>query len=130
MLNISQEMNALKAMVTDLVRGQNFAKAPHVPQDLFDYYQQLIENQVADELALDVVTTLQKNLRPEHLSQPNFVAEQFTGRPGKYVSLPDTIRSFREILDGKHDDLPEQAFYSVGTIDQAVAKAERMRAEG
>jgi F-type H+-transporting ATPase subunit beta len=56
------------------------------------------------------------------LSQPNFVAEQFTGTPGEYVKLEDTIKGFREILDGKHDDLPEQAFYMVGTIEQAVAK--------
>jgi len=57
------------------------------------------------------------------LSQPNFVAEQFTGTPGEYVKLEDTITGFSEILDGKHDDLPEQAFYMVGTIEQAVKKA-------
>jgi F-type H+/Na+-transporting ATPase subunit beta len=56
------------------------------------------------------------------LSQPNFVAEQFTGQPGEYVKLEDTIRGFQEILDGKHDELPEQAFYMVGTIEQAVEK--------
>jgi hypothetical protein len=52
-----------------------------------------------------------------------FVAEAFTGQEGKYVKLEDTIRGFQEILEGKHDDLPEQAFYMVGTIDEAVAKA-------
>jgi len=57
------------------------------------------------------------------LSQPNFVAEQFTGTPGEYVSLEETIKGFIEILEGKHDELPEQAFYMVGTIEQAVAKA-------
>ncbi|OQY09577.1 MAG: F0F1 ATP synthase subunit beta [Fusobacteriia bacterium 4572_132] len=57
------------------------------------------------------------------LSQPFFVAEQFTGMSGKYVPLKETIRGFKEILDGKHDDLPEQAFLFVGTIDEAVAKA-------
>ena len=57
------------------------------------------------------------------LSQPFFVAEVFTGRPGKYVTLEDTIRSFREILDGKHDELPEQAFYLVGAIDEACSTA-------
>jgi F-type H+/Na+-transporting ATPase subunit beta len=56
------------------------------------------------------------------LSQPNFVAEQFTGTPGEYVRLEDTIKGFQEILEGKHDELPEQAFYMVGTIEQAVAK--------
>jgi F-type H+-transporting ATPase subunit beta len=62
------------------------------------------------------------------LSQPNFVAEQFTGIPGKYVPLQETIRSFKELVEGKHDDLPEQAFYMVGGIDEAVEKAEQMKA--
>jgi F-type H+-transporting ATPase subunit beta len=57
------------------------------------------------------------------LSQPMFVAEAFTGRSGVYVSIEETVRGFREILEGKYDDLPEQAFYMVGTIDQAVEKA-------
>jgi F-type H+-transporting ATPase subunit beta len=56
-------------------------------------------------------------------SQPFHVAEQFTGLEGKYVKLEDTIRGFREIVDGKHDDLPEQAFYMVGTIEEVVEKA-------
>ena len=60
------------------------------------------------------------------LSQPFFVAEQFTGTPGKYVSLPDTIRGFKEILEGKYDDLPEQAFYMVGKIEEVVEKAKRL----
>jgi F-type H+-transporting ATPase subunit beta len=54
------------------------------------------------------------------------VAEQFTGTPGEYVRLEDTIRGFREVLEGKHDDLPEQAFYMVGTIEDAIAKAKRL----
>ena len=62
------------------------------------------------------------------LSQPFFVAEQFTGLEGKYVPIADTIRGFKEIVDGKHDDLPEQAFYMVGTIEEAVEKAEKMKA--
>ncbi|MBJ95224.1 MAG: F0F1 ATP synthase subunit beta [Rickettsiales bacterium] len=63
------------------------------------------------------------------LSQPFFVAEQFTGSPGKYVALEDTVRGFKEILDGKHDKLPEQAFYMVGTIEEAVEKGEQLLAE-
>ncbi|MDH7482250.1 MAG: F0F1 ATP synthase subunit beta [Armatimonadota bacterium] len=62
------------------------------------------------------------------LSQPNFVAEQFTGQPGRYVPLSETIRGFKEIIEGKHDDLPEQAFYMVGGIDEAVEKAEQIKA--
>jgi F-type H+-transporting ATPase subunit beta len=61
------------------------------------------------------------------LSQPFFVAAQFTGLEGKYVQLADTIRGFREIVEGKHDDLPEQAFYMVGTIEEAREKAERLQ---
>ena len=60
------------------------------------------------------------------LSQPNFVAEQFTGTPGEYVKLEDTIKGFQEILDGKHDELPEQAFYMVGTIEKAVEKGRKL----
>src|SRR6185437_888229 len=63
------------------------------------------------------------------LSQPNFVAEQFTGTPGEYVKLEDTISGFTEILDGKHDELPEQAFYMVGGIDQAVARGKQLGGE-
>ena len=62
------------------------------------------------------------------LSQPMFVAAQFTGLEGKYVKVADTVRSFKEIVEGKYDDVPEQAFYMVGTIDDALAKAEKMKA--
>ena len=61
------------------------------------------------------------------LSQPFFVAEQFTGMEGKYVPLKETIRGFKEILEGKHDDLPEGAFLFAGTIDEVVEKAKRSR---
>jgi F-type H+-transporting ATPase subunit beta len=64
------------------------------------------------------------------LSQPMFVAEQFTGTPGQYVPISETVRGFKEILEGKHDALPEQAFYMVGNIDMAVEKGEKMAAEG
>jgi F-type H+-transporting ATPase subunit beta len=62
------------------------------------------------------------------LSQPFHVAETFTGTPGVYVKLSDTIRGFKELAAGQHDDLPEQAFYMVGTIEEARAKAQRMAA--
>jgi F-type H+-transporting ATPase subunit beta len=57
-----------------------------------------------------------------------FVAAQFTGLEGKYVKIEDTVRSFKEIVEGKYDDIPEQAFYMVGTIDEALKKAEKMKA--
>jgi F-type H+/Na+-transporting ATPase subunit beta len=60
------------------------------------------------------------------LSQPFFVAEQFTGTPGAYVTIKETVRGFKEIVDGKHDDLPEQAFYMVGTIEEAREKAAKL----
>jgi F-type H+-transporting ATPase subunit beta len=63
------------------------------------------------------------------LSQPFHVAEVFTGSPGKLVSLEETIRGFREITEGKYDHLPESAFYMVGGIDEAIAKAKKMAAE-
>jgi len=80
-----------------------------------------------DELSEDdklAVTRARKIQR--FLSQPFHVAEAFTGTPGKYVKLKDTVRSFREIIDGKYDDLPEQAFYMVGPIEDVVAKAEKL----
>ena len=77
-----------------------------------------------DELSEDDKLVVARARKVERfLSQPFFVAEVFTNRPGKYVPLKETIRGFAEILDGKHDDLPEQAFYMVGTIDEAVEAA-------
>src|SRR5438270_6877239 len=77
-----------------------------------------------DELSEDDKLLVSRARKIERfLSQPFFVAEVFTNRPGKYVPLKETIRGFGEILDGKHDDLPEQAFYMVGTIDEAVEAA-------
>jgi F-type H+-transporting ATPase subunit beta len=63
------------------------------------------------------------------LSQSFHVAEQFTGNPGTYVPVRETVRGFKEILDGKHDDLPEEAFRFVGTIDEAVEKAKKLLSE-
>ncbi len=83
-----------------------------------------------DELSEDDKLIVSRARKIERFfSQPMFVAEQFTGTPGCYVSMKDTVRSFREILDGKHDDLPEQAFYMVGTIEDAVEKANRLAQE-
>ena len=92
-------------------------------QDLRDIIAILGMEELSDDDKL-VVTRARKIQR--FLSQPFFVAEQFTGTPGKFVKLEDTIRSFKEILDGKHDDLPEQAFYMVGSIDEAIEKAREM----
>ena len=83
-----------------------------------------------EELSDDDRQTVQRARRIENfLSQPMFVAEQFTGRAGRFVERADTVRGFREILEGKYDHLPEQAFYMVGSIEEAVEAAERMSAE-
>ena len=80
-----------------------------------------------DELSEDDKKTVARARRLERfLSQPFHVAEVFTGTPGVYVPLEDSVRGFKEILDGKHDELPEQAFYMVGTIEDAVEKANRL----
>ena len=84
-----------------------------------------------DELSEDDRLVVARARKIERfLSQPFFVAEVFTGAPGKYVSLDDTIDGFKQILSGALDDLPEQAFYLVGDINEAKAKAEKMKAEG
>jgi F-type H+/Na+-transporting ATPase subunit beta len=94
-------------------------------KDLQDIIAILGIDELTDEDKL-IVSRARKIQR--FLSQPNFVAEQFTGTPGEYVKLEDTITGFQEILDGKHDDLPEQAFYMVGTIEKAVEKGEQVAA--
>jgi len=82
-----------------------------------------------DELSDEDKVIVQRARKIERfLSQPFHVAEQFTGTSGKYVRLDDTIRSFQEVLDGKHDELPEQAFYLVGGIDDVLARAEELKA--
>jgi len=79
----------------------------------------------ADRIAVNRARRLQR-----FLTQPFFVSEPFTGLPGRYVPLEETLRGFREIVEGRHDDLPEQAFYMVGTIDEAADKARQMDEEG
>jgi F-type H+-transporting ATPase subunit beta len=76
-----------------------------------------------DKLVVARARKLQK-----FLSQPFHVAEQFTGIPGRYVKIKDTIQGFKEIVDGKHDEIPEQAFYMMGTIDEVLETAAKMRA--
>jgi F-type H+-transporting ATPase subunit beta len=94
-------------------------------KDLQDIIAILGIDELTDE---DKLTVSRARKIQRFLSQPNFVAEQFTGTPGEYVKLEDTIKGFSEILEGKHDDLPEQAFYMVGPIEKAVEKAEQVAA--
>ena len=82
-----------------------------------------------DELSEEDKLTVGRARRVQRfLSQPFFVAQQFTGLEGKYVKLADTIRGFKEILEGKHDSVPEQAFYMVGTIEEVLEKSEKLKA--
>jgi F-type H+-transporting ATPase subunit beta len=82
-----------------------------------------------DELSEDDKLTVARARKiQKFLSQPFFVAQQFTGLEGKYVKIADTIKGFKEIVEGKHDDVPEQAFYMVGTIEEALEKARSMAA--
>jgi F-type H+-transporting ATPase subunit beta len=94
-------------------------------KDLQDIIAILGIDELADE---DKVTVARARKLQRFLSQPFFVASQFTGREGKYVPIAETIRGFREIIEGKHDALPEQAFYMVGTIDEVVEAARKMAA--
>jgi F-type H+-transporting ATPase subunit beta len=96
-------------------------------RDLQDIIAILGVEELSDE---DKQTVARARKLELFMSQPFFTAETFTGTPGQYVSRQDTVRSFKEILDGKVDDLPEQAFFMVGDIDQARAKATDMMAQG
>jgi F-type H+/Na+-transporting ATPase subunit beta len=93
-------------------------------KDLQDIIAILGIDELSDE---DKVVVARARKIQRFLSQPFFVAQQFTGLEGKYVKLADTIRSFKELVEGKHDNLPEQAFYMVGTIEEALEKAERLK---
>jgi F-type H+-transporting ATPase subunit beta len=93
-------------------------------RDLQDIIAILGMEELSDE---DKVVVGRARKIQRFLSQPFFVAEQFTGSPGRYVRIADTVKSFREIVEGKHDDLPEQAFYMVGDIGEAVEKAKKLR---
>ncbi len=92
-------------------------------KDLQDIIAILGMEELSEE---DKLTVARARKIQRFLSQPFHVAEQFTGRPGAYVKIEDTIRGFKEIIEGKHDDLPEQAFYMVGGVEEAVEKAKKM----
>ena len=110
--------------------GERHYKVARRVQSILQAYrdlQDIIAILGMDELTEDQKQVVQRARRIQRfLSQPFFVAEAFTGSPGKYVKLEDTIRGFEEIADGKYDTLPEQAFYMVGTIEEAVEKAKTL----
>ncbi|NPV76824.1 MAG: F0F1 ATP synthase subunit beta [Anaerolineae bacterium] len=113
-----------------IVGEEHYRVAREVQQVLQRYkdLQDIIAILGVDELSEDDKVIVSRARKIERFfSQPMFVAEQFTGRPGRYVPLRETVRGFREILEGKHDDLPEQAFYMVGSIDDALEAAKQLR---
>ena len=112
-----------------IVGDEHYNTAEEVKETLQRYkeLQDIIAILGIDELSEEDRLTVARARKVERfLSQPFFVAEIFTGSPGKYVSLEDTIKGFNMILTGKLDDLPEQAFYLVGNIDEAIAKAQKL----
>jgi F-type H+-transporting ATPase subunit beta len=115
----------------NVVGEEHYRVARRVQQSLQKYkdLQDIIAILGIDELSDEDKLTVQRARKIQRfLSQPFHVAETFTGMKGKYVKVEDTVRGFGEILDGKHDDLPEQAFYMVGTIEEAVEKAAKAKA--
>jgi F-type H+-transporting ATPase subunit beta len=113
------------------VGEEHYAVARQVQQILQKYkdLQDIIAILGMDELSdEDKLTVARARRMQRFLSQPFHVAETFTGTPGKYVTVKDTIKAFKEIIEGKHDELPEAAFYMVGTIEEAQEKAEKMAA--
>jgi len=121
-----------RALQPGIVSAEHYETATRVQEILQRYkdLQDIIAILGIDELSdEDKVIVARARRIQRFLSQPNFVAEQFTGQPGEYVRLEDTIKGFQEVIEGKHDELPEQAFYMVGTIEQAVEKARRLGGE-
>jgi F-type H+/Na+-transporting ATPase subunit beta len=119
-----------KILSPRVVGEEHYAVARQVQAVLQKYkdLQDIIAILGIDELSEDDKLTVARARKIERfLSQPFFVAEQFTGLEGRFVKIPDTVRGFKEIVDGKHDDIPEQAFYMKGTIEEVLEAAEKMK---
>jgi F-type H+-transporting ATPase subunit beta len=124
-------LESSSAILTPDIVGHDHYRTARRVQELLELYrnlQDIIAILGMDELSEDDRKAVERARKVQKfLSQPFKVAEHFTGIKGKFVPLEDTIRSFAEILDGKHDDLPEQAFYMVGTVEEAREKAKQLR---
>jgi F-type H+-transporting ATPase subunit beta len=121
-----------RALEPRVVGQEHYEVARGVQQVLQRYrdLQDIIAILGIDELSDDDKLTVARARKIQRfLTQPFFVAEQFTGNPGAYVTVRETVRGFKEILDGMHDGLPEQAFYMVGNIDMAVEQGRRLMEE-
>ncbi|MEX2103800.1 MAG: F0F1 ATP synthase subunit beta, partial [Bacilli bacterium] len=118
-----------RILTPSIVGEEHFQVARGVQATLQRYkeLQDIIAILGMDELSdEDKLTVTRARKMQQFLSQNLHVAEQFTGTPGQYIPVKETVRGFKEILEGKHDDLPEQAFRYVGTIDEAVERASKM----
>jgi len=123
-------LSSSSTILTSAIVGEEHYKVARGVQETLQRYKEL-QDIIAilgmDELSEeDRLTVSRARKIQKFLSQPFHVAEQFTGRPGRYVALEDTIRSFGEILAGKHDDIPEQAFYMAGNIDEVLTRAKTL----
>ena len=126
-------LDSTSRIIDPLVIGEEHYNVARGVQAILQRYKELQDiiailgmEELSEE---DKLTVARARKIQRFLSQAFFVAEQFTGTPGQYVPLNETIRGFKEILEGKHDDLPEGAFYMVGTIDDAIKKAESMKVD-
>ncbi len=122
-----------RILSADIVGEEHYRVARDVQQVLQRYkeLQDIIAILGMDELSDEDKKTVERARKiQKFLSQPFFVAEQFTGMEGRYVSKEDTVKGFKEILEGKHDHLPEQAFYMVGTIEEVIEAAKKLAEEG
>jgi F-type H+-transporting ATPase subunit beta len=115
------------------VLGQDHYQTARAVQQMLQKYKELQDiiailgmEELSDE---DKLTVQRARKIQRFLSQPFHVAEAFTGKPGKYVKVADTVRAFKEICEGKHDDVPEQAFYMKGGIEEVLETAKQMAAE-
>src|SRR3981189_1247704 len=126
-------LDSTSRMLSPLIVGEEHYQTARMVQQILQKYkslQDIIAILGMDELnEEDKVTVARARKIERFLSQPFFVAEVFTGSPGKFVDLADTIKGFRGLCEGKYDHLPEQAFYMVGTIEEAVEKGKRLAAE-
>jgi F-type H+-transporting ATPase subunit beta len=123
-------LDSTSRILDPMVLGEEHYKVARQVQVTLQKYkdlQDIIAILGMDELSEEDKMTVSRARKIQRfLSQPFFVAAQFTGTEGKFVSVPDTVRGFKEILEGKHDDLPEQAFYMVGGIEEAIEKAKKL----
>jgi F-type H+-transporting ATPase subunit beta len=123
-------LDSVSRILDPVVLGEEHYNVARGVQQVLQKYkdlQDIIAILGMDELSdTDKLTVARARKLQRFLSQPFNVAEQFTGTPGVYVRLEDTLRGFKEVLEGKHDALPEQAFYMVGTIEEAIEKAKAL----